>query len=203
MRHTSGGASEAVLALARKHGILRPRDLKASGIPREYASRLWKRGLLVRHGRGLYALPESEPGAYWTFAEVARLIPGGVVCLLSALSYHRLTTQLPHEIWLAIGRSAWRSRIHGPRLRIVHFAPSLLRQGVSVHQIQGVPVRVTDPARTVADCFKYRNKIGQDVAIEALRAYWHRRGASMADLERYAKLCRVAVVMRPYLETLT
>ncbi len=106
MRHSYTTATEAVLALVRERGILRPRDLTARGLPREYASRLSKQGLLVRHGRGLYTLAGEEPDVYWTLAEVAKLVPGAVICLLSALAYHRMTTQLPHETWTAISRKA-------------------------------------------------------------------------------------------------
>ena len=129
-------------------------------------------------------------------------MPKGVVCLLSALSFHELTTQAPFEVWLAIGEKAWRPRLEYPPLRIVHFSKTALNTGVQEHQIEGVNVHVYSPAKTVADCFKYRNKIGLDVAIEALRECRQARHCTMDDLWHYAGICRVRNVMRPYLESL-
>jgi predicted transcriptional regulator of viral defense system len=126
-----------------------------------------------------------------------------VVCLLSALRFHDLTTQAPFEIWLAIGEKAWRPRMKYPPLRIVRFSMAALGAGIEKHQIEGVTVHVYTPAKTVADCFKYRNKIGLDVAIEALRECWRARRCTMDDLWHFAGICRVRNVMRPYLEALT
>jgi predicted transcriptional regulator of viral defense system len=125
-----------------------------------------------------------------------------VVSLLSALRFHNLTTQSPFEVWLAIGEKAWRPRMEYPPLRIVRFSQATLSAGVEKHQIEGVTVPVYSPAKTVADCFKYRNKIGLDVAIEALRECWSSRRCTMDDLWHYADICRVQNVMRPYLESL-
>ena len=129
-------------------------------------------------------------------------MPRGVVCLLSALRFHGLTTQSPFEVWLAIGGKDWQPRVEYPPLRVLRFAKAALVEGVEEHTIQGVKVRVTSPARTVADCFKYRHKIGLDVALEALRDCWRQRRATMDELWRAAAVCRVANVMRPYLESL-
>jgi predicted transcriptional regulator of viral defense system len=130
-------------------------------------------------------------------------VPKGVVCLLSALRFHELTTQAPFEVWLAIGEKAWRPRVDYPPLRVVRFSAAALASGVEQHQIEGVTIPVFSPAKTVADCFKYRNKIGLDVAIEALRECWGSRRCTMDDLWKYAKVCRVQNVMRPYLESIT
>ena len=147
-------------------GVLRARDLEPYGIPRTYLNRLCAAGKLKRIARGLYVLPDSDITEHHSLVEVCKRVPKGVVCLLSALRFHELTTQSPFEVWLAIGEKAWRPRIEYPLLRVVRFSPTTLTAGVVEHQIEGVPVRVFAPAKTVADCFKYRNKIGLDVAIE-------------------------------------
>ena len=191
-----------VLQLVRKVGVLRPRDLDPYNIPRTYLSRLCAAGKLQRIGRGLYVLPGSGATEHHSMAEACKRVPKGVVCLLSALSFHELTTQAPFEVWLAIGEKAWRPRLEYPPLRIVHFSKAALNAGVEEHQIEGVNVQVYSPAKTVADCFKYRNKIGLDVAIEALRECWQSRRCTMDELWCYADICRVRNVMRPYLESL-
>jgi predicted transcriptional regulator of viral defense system len=191
-----------VLDLVKKVGVLRPRDLDPYNIPRTYLSRLCAAGKLQRIGRGLYVLPGSGATEHHSMAEACKRVPKGVVCLLSALSFHELTTQAPFEVWLAIGEKAWRPRLEYPPLRIVHFSKAALNAGVEEHQIEGVNVQVYSPAKTVADCFKYRNKIGLDVAIEALRECRRARHCTMDDLWHYADICRVRNVMRPYLESL-
>lgn len=194
--------TDKVLELVRKAGVLRPRDLDPYNIPRTYLSRLCAAGKLHRIGRGLYVLPGNSVTEHHSLAEACKRVPKGVVCLLSALSFHELTTQAPFEIWLAIGEKAWRPRLEYPPLRIVHFSKAALNAGVEEHQIEGVNVHVYSPAKTVADCFKYRNKIGLDVAIEALRECRRAQHCSMDDLWHYATICRVRNVMRPYLESL-
>lgn len=195
--------TDQVLALARKFGILRPRELDRYGIPRKYVYRLERDGKLRRVGRGLYALPDAEPGENRSLAEAAKRVPSGVICLLSALRFHELTTQAPFEVWIAIEQKAWRPRVDYPPLRIVRFSGTALEEGIEKHVIEGVPVSVFSPAKTVADCFKYRNKIGLDVAIEALRECLRARRCSIDDLWHYAGVCRVRNVIRPYLEALT
>jgi len=148
-------------------------------------------------------LPGTNVSEHRSLAEACKRIPNGVICLLSALRFHELTTQSPLEVWLAIGEKAWRPRVEYPPLRIVRFASAALSAGVEEHRIDGVSVPVFIPAKTVADCFKYRNKIGLDVAIEALRECWRSKRCTMDDLWQYAKICRVQNVMRPYLESLS
>ena len=194
--------ADQVLALARQQGILRPRDLDARGIPRQHISRLLQRGQLERVGRGLYRLPGASATEHHTLAQAAKRVPSAVVCLLSALRFHNLTTQAPSEVWLAIGRKARRPVSHDISLHIVRFSPQALERGVSQHILEGVPVRVTTPAKTVADLFKYRNKIGLDVALDALREGWRDRRFSMDELWEMARVCRVTNVMRPYLEAI-
>jgi predicted transcriptional regulator of viral defense system len=189
-----------ILGMVQQAGVLRPRDLDAHGIPRIYLSRLCKRGGLQRVGRGLYVLPHADVSEHHTLAEACKRVPRGVVCLLSALRFHGLTTQSPFEVWLAIGGKVWRPKVDYPRLRFVRFSAHALEAGVEEHAIEGVIVRVYNPAKTVADCFKYRNKIGVDVAVEALRDCRRQRRCTNDDLWHYAKICRVANVMRPYME---
>lgn len=194
--------AEKVLALARKRGILRTRDLAAKGIPRVTLTRLEQAGLLDRIGRGLYSLPDVDASEHHALVAATRRVPQGIVCLLSALRFHGMTTQQPFEVWMAIDRKARRPAVDYPPLRIVRFAGAALTDRIQSHRIEGVSVRVTDPARTVADCFRYRNKIGVDVAIEALRDYRRLRKGSMDALAKAARARRVAAIMRPYLEAL-
>lgn len=194
--------TERVLEIVRQAGVLRPRDLDTHGIPRTYLSKMYARGLLQRIGRGLYTLPNADVTEHRTLAEASKRVPQGVVCLLSALRFHGLTTQAPFQVWLAIGKKAWQPRVDHPPLRIVRFSEGALRAGVEEHQIEGVQVKITSPAKTVADCFKYRNKIGIDVALEALQDCRQQRKCTVDDLWHYAKICRVANVIKPYLEAI-
>ena len=190
-----------VLDLAKTIGILRPRDLEGRGIPRNYLALLHHSGQLERVGRGLYRLPGKPVTTHHSLAEASKRVSGGVVCLLSALRFHDLTTQAPFEVWLAIANKA-RAPMPGIMpLRIVRFSAEALSEGIEIHDIEGVPVSIYCVAKTVADCFKYRNKIGLDVALEALRECRKKRKCTMDELWRYASICRVTNVMRPYLES--
>lgn len=190
------------IAAVKRLGVARPRDLARLGLRREYAQRLAARGELVRVARGLYAIPDAEVSSHRTLAEVAKAVPGGTICLLTALRYHGLTTQSPPEVWIALDVHGWKPRNTPFPVRTVYFSGAALTEGVETHKIDGVPVRIYSAAKTVADCFKYRNKIGVDVAVEALRDFLkrHRRGSD--ELWRFAKVCRVSNVMRPYLEAI-
>jgi predicted transcriptional regulator of viral defense system len=183
--------------------LLRSRDLTAQGFNRVQVQQAVQSGLLERAGRGLYRPPGADITENHTLAEVGKQIPHAIVCLLSALTFHRLTTQSPHQVWLALGHKTWSPRAHHVGLRIVRLSGPALHEGVDTHTVEGVPLRVYNPAKTVADCFKFRNKIGLDVALEALRETWRARRATMKDLEHYARVDRVAKVMRPYFESLT
>ncbi len=194
---------EKITGLAEETGIIRPRDLDEYGIPREYLRRLCDKGVLERQARGIYTLREAELTEYHSLVQASKRVPKGVVCLLSALRFQGLTTQSPFEIWMAIDRKARLPKVEGVPLRLVRFSGEALTEGVEQHKIEGVDVSVYCLAKTVADCFKYRNKIGLDVALEALRECRRERRCSMDDLWRYAKICRVANVMRPYLEALS
>ena len=192
-----------ILELARQHGLIRPRDLVAQGLPRVALTRLVRLGRITRVGRGLYAIPGRSVSEHGSLAEVGRKHPQAIVCLLSALRVHDLTTQSPFEVWLAIANKARAPKMDYPPLRIVRFSGASLTEGIEEHLIDGVTVRVTNVARTVADCFKFRNKIGLDVALEALQEAWRGKRVSMDELWHYATLCRVANVMRPYMESLS
>jgi predicted transcriptional regulator of viral defense system len=194
---------QRILALAATQGLLRSRDLDALALPRVALTRLVRQGRLERVGRGLYASPGRSASEHGSMAEVARRHPQAVVCLLSALRLHGLTTQSPFELWLAIPNKSRAPKIDYPPLRIVRFSGVGLTDGVEEHWIDGVAVRVTSIARTVADCFKFRNKIGLDVALEALREALAERRVTMDELWRCAVRCRVANVMRPYMESLS
>lgn len=193
---------DQLLNLVRELGVMRARDLDAHGIPRTYLKLAVDEKLVERTGRGMYRLPNAEASEHQALIESAKRVPHGVVCLLSALQFHGVTTQLPADLWLAIGEKAWRPKQEYPPLRVVYFSGEALTEGVETHVIQNVPVRVYSVAKTVADCFKYRNKVGLDVAMEALRDGWRQRKVTADDLWRFAKVCRVANVMRPYLESL-
>lgn len=192
--------TQQVLELVRRVGVLRPRDLDAYGFAREYLIRLHRAGLVNRVGRGLYVAANADITEHQSLAEVARKVPEGVICLLSALEFHELTTQIAHEVWIAIDVKARRPKEGGVPIRVVRSSGDALHAGVEEHAVQGVTVRVYSPAKTVADCFKYRNKIGLDVALEALRDCLGRRKCTTDELWHYAEICRLRNVMRPYLE---
>jgi predicted transcriptional regulator of viral defense system len=192
---------QGILTMAREKGILRTRDLIAAEIPRVVLTRLCRTGLLNRLGRGLYSLPGAEITENHSLAEVAKRIPHAIVCLLSALRFHGLTTQAPFQIWIGIDLKARKPQAADMPLRVVRFSGKSLTHGVEEHLIENVTVRVTSAAKTVADCFKYRNKIGLDVAMEALKDY-RRARKSRDDLWQAAKVCHVATVMRPYMEAI-
>lgn len=194
--------AERLLRHAREHGFVRPRDLDQLRVPRTVLKRLVDSALLVRRSRGVYTLPEYEPTEHTDLAAVAKRYPKAIICLLSALRFHELTTQNPFKIWIMIDRTAWRPQIKHPPVRVIRASGAALSDGVDVQDIEDVEVRITSPAKTVADCFKYRSKVGTDVAIEALRDCWRQRKATMDQIHHYAKIDRVANLMRPYMESL-
>ena len=189
-----------IIKRLKETGVLRPRDLEAMGISGVYLNKLYEEGVLDRPSRGLYTLVGTEPSEQRTMVEACKLVPKGVVCLLSALRFHDLTTQSPFEVWMAIDEKARQPKFDYPPLRIVRFSGDALTFGVEEHEVEGVTVRVYSVAKTVADCFKYRNKLGLDVALEALRDCLHQRKATVDQLWDAAKVCRMTHVMRPYLE---
>lgn len=199
----SQSKTSQVLEIVRKEGIVRARDLRERGIHQEILRRLENQGAIVRAGRGIYTLTDADLTEHQSLVEACVRVKNGIVCLLSALRFHELTTQAPFEVWLAINNKARPPKEDLLPLRIVYMSGKALTAGVEEHILAGLPVRVYNIPKTVADCFKYRNKIGLDVAKEALRESWHCRRCTMDELWHYAKICRVANVMRPYLESLT
>ena len=189
------------IRLLKARGILRLRDFASQGIEPETLSRLVEDGHIVRAARGLYQLPNAEVHASHSLAEAAALVPKGIVCLISALQFHELTLQVPSAIWMAIERTAWKPRITYPPLRFVRFSGWALTHGVERYPIGRHKVAITNPARTIVDCFRYRNKIGIDVAMEGLRTGIRQRKCAPDELWHYAKLARVWTIMRPYVDT--
>jgi predicted transcriptional regulator of viral defense system len=199
----TGKLPSVIKSAFKTSSILRTRDLEAHGIWRANLRDYVEQGVLTRVGRGLYTLADVEARENHSLAEVGKRVPQGTVCLLSALRFHGLTTQQPHETWLALDGRARSPKTDSLALRIVRFTGAALSEGREDHVIEGVPLKIYNLGKTVADCFKFRNKIGLDVALEALRETWRARRCSMSELMRYARVCRVANVMRPYLESLT
>lgn len=193
--------TESLLRLASK-GPVRARDLDQAGIPRAYLRRLCERGLLEQVDRGLYRLPDAPVTELHSLAEVAKRAPRAIVCLLSALQVHGLTTEAPHAVWILIGRHDRSPKISYPKLEIVHASGSAREHGVEKRNIEGVPVRLTTPSKTVADCFRYRRHVGLDVALAALRDYLSQRRGGIDALVAAARADRVYSLMRPYLEAL-
>jgi len=203
----------------REFPLLRSRDLQERGISRELIRVMVEEGELMLLSRGVYALKETPFSAHFSLAIAAKRVPDGVVCLLSALLFHDIGTQLPRSVWLGIGSKAHLPRLDYPSLRTVRFSELGLHEGVETHVLDGVEVRITSPARTLVDCFRYRNKVGLDVALEALKDCFRarlrsqdlKRGqvraprkllVSYGEVEDLARQFRVANVMRPYLETI-
>ncbi|MGH7790530.1 MAG: type IV toxin-antitoxin system AbiEi family antitoxin domain-containing protein [Candidatus Binatia bacterium] len=193
---------DSALKLIRKMGIARPAELEAHGVPRAQLYQLVSEGGIERLARGVYVAAGHTPSAEHTLAQVAKRVAAGVFCLLTALRYHGLTTQAPAEVWIALPEKARKPRLDYPRLRVARFSGAALTEGIEVHRVEGVEIRVYSAAKTVADCFKYRNKVGIDLAVEALRDFTRRHRGGATELARFARICRVARVMQPYLDAI-
>jgi len=202
MTHVSSSDQKLKRALGRD-GTARSFELVAAGLSRTEISRRVRAGSLLRIARGLYALPDHQSGEHGALLEVAKRAPRVVFCLLTALRFHELTTQAPHEVWIAIGNKDHPPRLDYPRLRTIRFSPASLETGVETRRVDGVPIRVTSVAKTVADCFKFRSRVGLEVALEALREVRRTRRASVDEIWRCARVDRVVNVIRPYLEALS
>jgi predicted transcriptional regulator of viral defense system len=195
-------ASNRILKLARRFGSVARQDVIAEGIHTQHLSRLVRAGELERVAPGHYRLPTAPITEHHSLAVVAAVAPRAAICLLSALSFHGIGTQLPHRVWIAIDRRARRPTLRYPRLQVVRFSGPAFTEGIQAHAVEGQIVRVYNVAKTIADLFKYRNKIGLDVALEALQEAWRARRFTMSDIHRYARICRVERVITPYLEAL-
>jgi predicted transcriptional regulator of viral defense system len=193
---------QRLLRHLQRHGVVRARDLEALGVSRVALQRAVDRGQVMRRARGLYVKPDHAATRHTDIAAVGARTPKAVVCLVSALEYHGLTTQVPHAVWIMIHKSSHRPTFNAPAVRVVRASGSALTTGVEKHKIEEVVVQMTTPAKTVADCFRYRDTVGTDVAVEALRDCLRKRKATPSDIFEMAKVDRVARVMRPYLEAL-
>jgi predicted transcriptional regulator of viral defense system len=189
-------------SLLKDKGVIRSKDAEAHGIPRQYLHRMVEQQKLERVGWGLYTLPDSLTSTHHSLAIVQARVPQSVVCLLSALQYHDITTQIPYEVWIAVEGTAWSPVLDYPAIHLNRFSGQAFQYGVEVHEIDGVAVRVYSVAKTVADCFKFRYKVGVDVALEALKQVIRERRVTIDQIWTAAKVCRVSNVMKPYLEVL-
>jgi predicted transcriptional regulator of viral defense system len=183
--------------------MARLHELKTAGIPETVVARLTRAGRVIRLARGLYQLPSADLQTSHTLAEVAKIVPKGVICLISALAYHELTLQLPPFVWVAIEAHTRQPKHSYPPMRFVRFSKKALIEGVEQHKIEGVSVRITSPARTIVDCFRFRNKIGTDIAISAMREALRKGVCKPDDIVRHARSLRIGSVVRPYLEAMT
>ena len=194
--------NKAIIKAIKKHGVIRLRDLQNKGFHSEQVRRLADQGLITRVGRGLYALTDRDFSEHFDLSLVASRVPHGVVCLISALHFHGIGTQLPHAVWIAVDRNAAVPASTYPPVRVFRVSTASFTTGVEEHRVDKVPMRVFTPAKTVADCFRYRNKIGIDVAIEALDECLRDRRCRPDDIWAFAAVCRVTSVIRPYMEAL-
>lgn len=194
---------ELAQSLLREGGILRLVELREAGVTAATMSRMERAGEVIRLSRGVYQLPDAELDPNHSLAEAAKRVPKGVICLVSALAFHGLTDQLPCKVWMAIGTKDWAPQRDGTPIRIVRFTDNLLKEGFETHVIEGAVVKVFGAARTVADCFRHRSKVGLPVAIEGLQEALRQRKATPAEIARQADKRGVLTVIRPYLEALT
>lgn len=190
-------------ALLTARGIVRLKELRDAGVTAATVSRMERSGEVIRLARGLYQLPNAPLDANHSLAEAAKRLPRGVVCLVSALAFHGLTDRLPKKVWMAIGKKDWAPKPEDTPIRVIRFAESLLTEGVEIHEIEGVSVKVFGVAKTVADCFRHRSKIGLSVAIEGLQEALRQRKTMPAEIARQAEYGGISTVIRPYLEALT
>jgi predicted transcriptional regulator of viral defense system len=193
--------TSALLRLARK-GPVRARDLDDAGIPRAYLKRLLERGLLEQLDRGLYRIADAPVTELSSLAEVSKRVPHAVICLLSALQVHGMATEAPHAVWVLIDRHARVPKVTSPALEVVRASGAAREHGIETRMIDGVKVRITTPAKTVADCFRFRRHVGLEVALAALKDYLRKRKGSIDALVAAAHADRIYALMRPYLEAL-
>lgn len=194
---------DRALHLLKEQGMARLAEFRHAGITAATISRLEAAGEIARLARGLYQLPDAKVDANHTLAQAAKLVPRGVVCLTSALAFHELIDKIPSKVWLAIGSKDWRPTVKYPAVRFARFPAELLDSGVETHDVEGIPVRVFGVAKTIADVFRYRNTVGNAVAVEGLRAALRERAASPAQIARYANEAGIWKVMEPYVTALT
>ena len=195
--------SDRILALARRRRVLRAADVRERGWSPQLLIRLHQAGKLQRLARGLYGLPDADITEHQTLIEVCQRVPKAVLCLLTALQFHEIGTQLPHEVWVALPEATQTPVLNYPTLRITRLRGAAYSEGIQTVTQYGAPIRVYSAAKTVTDCFKFRNKVGLDVALEALKDAWRSRKVTMTELSHFARINRVERVMQPYLEAVT
>jgi predicted transcriptional regulator of viral defense system len=193
---------DIVIEMIKNKGVLRPKELEEAGVSRMILSRMYKKKLIEKLGRGLYCLPDSLYSAHVSLAEVSKRVSSAVISLLSALSYHEITTQLPHSVWITLPKSSWTPRIENLTLECTYVSGEAYSYGIEEHDISGVIVKIYSPARTVADCFKFRSKVGIDVAVEALKDVINQNKASVNDIVEASMICKVWKIVKPYLEAI-
>ena len=191
---------DRAVELLKQNGAMRRSELSDAGVHPQTLARLVEDGTLIRVARGLYQLAYAEITAAHGLAEVAKLVPKGVVCLVSALQFHELSLQMPSRVWVAIGTKARKPKFEYPAIRVVRFGGRALSLGVEVHRIDGVAVPIFNPAKTVVDCFRFRKHVGLDVALEGLHGVVRSEKAKPAEIVQYARDTRIWSVLRPYLE---
>ncbi|MDD5466866.1 MAG: type IV toxin-antitoxin system AbiEi family antitoxin domain-containing protein [Anaerolineales bacterium] len=199
----SENAYEKAIETFRSHsGLLRTQKAIDEGIAPRTLYQMRETGAIVRESRGLYRLADTEPGEFFDLVQVALRIPKGVICLISALSFHGLTTQIPHQVYVALPINAEKPRLEYPPLRLFWLSPKTYSAGIEIHEMDGVEVKIYGIEKTIADCFKFRNKVGLDVALDALRDYRERKTIMAEDLLLYARINRVERIMKPYLDVI-
>jgi predicted transcriptional regulator of viral defense system len=191
-----------VLEITRKYGVVKASDIEAAGISRNYLYMLYKDGLLRKTARGLYMIADAPITEHSSFIEISKRVPHAVVCLVSALNFHQITTQIPHEVWITLPRGAWSPKIAYPPINITFMSGKAYDFGIEEHTINGSTINIYNLSKTVADCFKFRNKIGLDIAIEALKETLRSNKVTVEELMDAAKVCNVSKIMRPYLEAI-
>ena len=183
-------------------GLIRTKEALEKGVHRRTLYGLRAEGTIIRISRGLYQLSDIEIPAQVGLAEIAKRVPNGIICLISALAFHELTTQTPHYVWLAIERKTRKPKIEYPPLRVFFFSGDMFSRGITIHKIMNQKVKIYDAPKTVIDCFRWQKAVGLDVAIEAAKEYLKRRESSPSELVHYAKICKVEKLVRPYLQAI-
>lgn len=194
---------QKIIDLAKKKGILKTSDILDAGLHHETLRRMCEEGILEKTNRGFYKLTNLEISIYHDFAMASTKAPKGVICLLSALLYHEISTQLPPVVWMAFKRPARVPNLEYPKLKVVLFSESSMAEGIDIHTLENVPIKITNPAKTIADCFKFRNKVGLEATLDALREGLKEKKCTRDEIWHYAKINRVTQVIKPYLEATT
>ncbi|MGV3524186.1 MAG: type IV toxin-antitoxin system AbiEi family antitoxin domain-containing protein [Candidatus Sericytochromatia bacterium] len=194
--------AKKVLKLAEQEIILQPKDLAAHNLPADYLWRLEKMGQVIRLDRGLYMRADADFSGHLSLLEAQKRLPDGVICLVSALNFHELTLQIPHEVWVAVKPGRYHARMENLQIRYVHLSGVSLSEGIEIHRVDGSELRVYSPAKTIADCFKFRQQLGMETVLQALKQGLHERRFTPSELWHFARINRVEKVMRPYAEAL-